>query len=65
MHDVLTFLDAIGVLSPACPSWKRPESTALSGQAPHDFLQAFHAQRGDLRATLAALPKPTLDPPTR
>lgn len=56
VHDVLTFLDDVGV-RPWPPPSKRPVGEPASTREPAlTFLRAFHRLGGDLTATLAALP---------
>ncbi|NVJ25341.1 hypothetical protein HUW62_29365 [Myxococcus sp. AM011] len=56
VHDVLTFLDDVGV-RPWPPHSKKPVCEPASTREPTlTFLRAFHRLGGDLTATLAALP---------
>ncbi|NTX11439.1 hypothetical protein HUA76_11625 [Myxococcus sp. CA056] len=56
VHDVLTFLDGVGV-HPWPPHPPRPRGEPASTREPAlTFLRAFHRLGGDLTATLAALP---------
>ncbi|MFY2563511.1 hypothetical protein ACN469_38315 [Corallococcus terminator] len=56
VHDVLTFLDDVGV-RPWPPQSSKPTGDPASTREPAlTFLRAFHRLSGDLTATLAALP---------
>lgn len=62
LHDVLPFLDAM-----AWRPWNAPPPDSalgrpVAGQAARDFLRELHRQRGNLAATLAALPHRALPP---
>jgi hypothetical protein len=62
VHDVLPFLEAI-----AHRAWRQPPPESAmgrptAGKEARDFLREFHKQRGNLAATLAALPRRVLPP---
>jgi hypothetical protein len=64
-HDVLPFLEVL-----SHPGWRAPPpkgtpSLPEATHAAHTFLRAFRAHRGDLVATLAALPRRKLPEHTR
>jgi hypothetical protein len=65
VHDVLPFLEVL-----THPGWRAPPRKGMPSlpeatHAAHTFLRAFHAHRGDLAATLAALPRRTLPKASR
>lgn len=64
-HDVLPFLEALGPRPWNAPPLKGTPSLPEATKAGHDFLRAFHAQRGDLAATLASLPRRVLQKASR
>jgi|GEM_PF-2063823 len=59
-HDVLPFLDDLGIKSHQVSSWSHPRPHAPIRPVALKFLRAFHQLGGDLTATLAALPVPVL-----
>ncbi|MCY1019445.1 hypothetical protein [Pyxidicoccus sp. MSG2] len=59
-HDVRPFLAVLTRPTWGAPPTAPPPMLPEAHRAAHDFLRAFHQQRGDLAATLAALPVPPL-----
>ncbi|NTX56663.1 hypothetical protein HUA74_08560 [Myxococcus sp. CA051A] len=61
VHDVLPFLDDLGFESRLVSYWSRPpRPEAPTRPLALKFLRTFHRLKGDLTATLAALPVPVL-----
>ncbi len=57
-HDVRPFLAALTRPTWGAPPTDAPPMLPEARQAAHGFLRVFHQQRGDLAATLEALPVP-------